>query len=160
MIWVNEHLPETVHRYFHHMCHKELLIAAVSRCSLKKVVLNIFKFTGQHFCWGVILIKLKAYSLQLRLKERETWPQVFSWKFSRNFQKRFFAENLWASASELLTSRLKINDRNTKTRCAVCSKLTIKTPEWRPWHNSGVFIVNFERIADLVLVLLLLTLNT
>ena len=30
---------------------------------------------------------------------------------------------------------LKVNDRNTKTRCEICSKLTIKTPEqchWRP----------------------------
>ena len=41
----------------------------------------------------------------------------------------------------------KVNDRNTKTRCEICSKLTIKTPEWRRWHRSGVFIVSFEHIS-------------
>ena len=45
---------------------------------------------------------------------------------------------------------LKVNNRNTRTRCEICSKLTIKT---------GVFIVNFEHISHLVLVFLLLTLN-
>ena len=42
----------------------------------------------------------------------------------------------------------------------MCPKLIIKTPEWRQWHRSGVFIVNFEHISHLALVFLLLTLNT
>ena len=54
---------------------------------------------------------------------------------------------------------LKVKNRNTRTRCEICLKLTIKTPERRQWRRSGVFIVNFERISHLVLVLLLLTLN-
>ena len=37
----------------------------------------------------------------------------------------------------------KVNNRNTKTRCEICSKLAIKTPEQRHWHRSGVFVVNF-----------------
>ena len=58
---------------------------------------------------------------------------------------------------------LKVNNRNTRTRCEICSKLTIKTPErrqWRRsgWRRSGVFIVNFEHISHLIL-FLLLTLN-
>ena len=44
----------------------------------------------------------------------------------------------------------KVNDRNTRTRCEICSKLTIKTPERRHWRHSGVFIVNFEHISHLV----------
>ena len=47
---------------------------------------------------------------------------------------------------------LKFNNRNTRTRCEICSKLTIKTPERR----SGVFIVNFEHVSHLVIVFLLL----
>ena len=43
--------------------------------------------------------------------------------------------------------------------CEICSKLTIKTPEWGQWHRSGVFIVNFEHISDLFLVFLFLTLK-
>ena len=53
----------------------------------------------------------------------------------------------------------KVNNRNTRTRCEICSKLTIKTPERRQWRRSGVFIVNFEHISHLVLVFLLLTLS-
>ena len=44
---------------------------------------------------------------------------------------------------------LKVNKRNTKTRCEICSKLTIKTPERRHWRRSGVFIINFEHISHL-----------
>ena len=54
---------------------------------------------------------------------------------------------------------LKVNNRNTTTRCEICLKLTIKTPERRQWRRSGVFIVNFEHISHLAVVLLLLTLN-
>ena len=53
----------------------------------------------------------------------------------------------------------KFNNRNTRKRCETCSKLTIKTTEWRQWRRSGVFIVNFEHISLHFLVFLLLTLN-
>ena len=35
----------------------------------------------------------------------------------------------------------KVNDRNTRTRCEMCSKLTLKTPKRRHWRHSDVFIV-------------------
>ena len=54
---------------------------------------------------------------------------------------------------------LKVTNRNTITRCEICSKLTIKTTERCYWRRSGVFIVNFEHISHLVLVFLMLTLN-
>ena len=56
---------------------------------------------------------------------------------------------------------LEVNNRNTRTRCEICSNLTIKTPERRQhqWRRSGVFIVNFEHISHLVLMFLSLTLN-
>ena len=53
----------------------------------------------------------------------------------------------------------KVNNRKTRTRREISSKLTIKTPEGRHWHRSDVFIVNFEHTAHLVLVFLLLTLS-
>ena len=56
-------------------------------------------------------------------------------------------------------SLLKVNNRNTRTRCEICSKLTIKTPEQRQWHCSGVFPVDLEHISHLVLVFILSTLN-
>ena len=54
---------------------------------------------------------------------------------------------------------LKVNNRNTRKRCEICSKLTIKTPEQRQWRRSGVFNVNFEHISHFFLVFLLLTSN-
>ena len=54
---------------------------------------------------------------------------------------------------------LPAQNRNARTRCEVCSKLTIKTPERRHWRRSGVFIVNFEHISHLVLLFLLPTLS-
>ena len=50
-------------------------------------------------------------------------------------------------------------NRNTRTRCEICSKLTIITPERRYWRHSGVFIVSFEHTSYLVIVFLLLTLS-
>ena len=49
---------------------------------------------------------------------------------------------------------LKVNNWNTRTRCEICSKLTIKTPKRHYWSRSGVFIVNCEHISHLVLVFL------
>ena len=54
---------------------------------------------------------------------------------------------------------LKINNINTRKRCEICLKLTIKTPGRCHWRRSGVFNVTFEHVSRLLLVFLLLTLN-
>ena len=54
---------------------------------------------------------------------------------------------------------LKVNNKNTRTRYEIYSKLTIKTPEERQWRGSVVFIVNFKHISHLALVFLLITVN-
>ena len=52
---------------------------------------------------------------------------------------------------------IKVNNRNTRIRCEICSSLTIKIPEWRHWRRSlltlniftpcySVSIVNFEHV--------------
>ena len=53
----------------------------------------------------------------------------------------------------------KISNRNTRTRFEICSDLTIKTPEWRHWRRSGVFILKIEHISQLILVSLWRTLR-
>ena len=53
----------------------------------------------------------------------------------------------------------KVNNRNTRARCEICSKLIIKTPERRQFRGSEFFIVNFEHVSHLLLVFLLLTLS-
>ena len=40
----------------------------------------------------------------------------------------------------------QVNNRNTRAKCKLCSKLTIKMHwhlERRHWRRSGIFIVNF-----------------
>ena len=51
--------------------------------------------------------------------------------------------------------QLKVKNRNTRTRCEICEKLILKTPERRYWGRSSVFLVNFEHISHLVLMFLL-----
>ena len=52
----------------------------------------------------------------------------------------------------------KVNTRNTRIRCEICSKLTIKILEQRQLRRFAVFIVKFEHISYLILVFLLLIL--
>ena len=56
----------------------------------------------------------------------------------------------------------KVSNKNTRTRCEICSKSTIKTSEQRQWCHSGVFIDKFEHISHFVshLVFLMLTLSS
>ena len=54
---------------------------------------------------------------------------------------------------------LKVNKRNTRARCEICSKLTIKMPERLQWRRSGIFIVNSEHISHFVVVFLFLALK-
>ena len=44
---------------------------------------------------------------------------------------------------------LRVNNRNIRARCEICSKLTIKTPDQRQWRRSGVFTINLEHISHL-----------
>ena len=88
---------------------------------------------------------------------------IASWEsFLRLFRYQVVKKS-WLRACNSHASRnylLKVNNRNTRTRCEICSKLTLKIPKQRQWCRSGVFIVNFEHMSHLVLVFLLLTLNT
>ena len=38
---------------------------------------------------------------------------------------------------------VKVNNRNTETKCEICWELRINTPERRQWRRSGVFILNW-----------------
>ena len=51
------------------------------------------------------------------------------------------------------------SNRSTRTGCETYSKLAIKTPERCQRRRFGVFIVNFERISQPALMLLLINLN-
>ena len=40
----------------------------------------------------------------------------------------------------------KVNNKNTRKRCEIYSKLTLNTPERQSLLRCGVFIVNFEQV--------------
>ena len=48
---------------------------------------------------------------------------------------------------------LKVNNRNTRARFEICSKLTLKAPDRRHWGRSGVFIINFAILHFALLLL-------
>ena len=56
---------------------------------------------------------------------------------------------LYLLLQKLILLYNKFINRNTRKRCEICSKLTIKIPERRQWCRSGIFIVNFEHIPHL-----------
>ena len=49
---------------------------------------------------------------------------------------------------------LKVNNRNNRKRCKICSTLTIKTPERRQWPRYDVFMVNTSCSSVFLLLIL------
>ena len=82
--------------------------------------------------------------------------------FAKGFKEIPFLESIISLGSQIQSPAniylLKVNNKSTRKRSEICSKLTLKTPEGSHWRRSGVFI-NFNHISFLFLVLLLLTLN-
>ena len=74
-------------------------------------------------------------------------------KYDR-FKSQVFMLYIFNGITPVGNYMFKVNNRNTRTKCEICSKLTIDTTERR----YCVFIVNFEHVSHLVLVFLLLTL--
>ena len=68
---------------------------------------------------------------------------IFMNKYFSKFQCGFRKGNSITAGNYVF----KVNNRNTKARSDICSKLTIKAPH-------GAFIVNFEHISRLALVFL------
>ena len=62
-----------------------------------------------------------------------------SWKFCEIFRTTTL-QNTCPANIYLIN---KVNNRNTRKSCELCSKLTIKTPERRQWR---AFIIKFEHI--------------
>ena len=74
--------------------------------------------------------------LKKKKKKRKYWheryenlPKDEKQKFA-HYRKKYFKK--WKNVSRPAGIYLfKVNNRNTRTRCVICSKLTIKTPERR-----------------------------
>ena len=53
----------------------------------------------------------------------------------------------------------KVNNRNRRKRCEICSKVTTKTPKRSHRHRSSVFIFNVQHFLHHSLVFLLFTVS-
>ena len=107
-------------------------VAVIMNCCLK------FSLT---YSTGPVILVLRSQSLFLQINiSNKIKPSIgLKWK-----------------APPASIYQLKVNNRNTRTGCEICSKLTIKTRQWR---RSGVCIINFEHISLLVPLFLLLPFN-
>ena len=105
---------------------------------------------------SILSYQLKTFS---RLKQwiAKSWYIIyFDWTVFFSFSTIYPPYLILNPAGNYM---LKVNNRDTRKICEICSKLTIKTPERCHCRCSGVFIVNLEHISHLVLVFLLLTLS-
>ena len=113
---------------------------------------------------NILESKKKLWNLEKKIKIEKNISE--SRKLFQNRENSFkIEENISESRNILLLESRKIflnsmnlpaniylfqvNNRNTKKRCEICSKLIIKTVEWRQWHHFYIFIVNFEHIPHL-----------
>ena len=69
-----------------------------------------------------------------------------------NFDKINFIQICYLVAYPVSIYWFKINNKNTRIMCEICSKLSIKIQEQHQWHGtdfthcSGVSIINFEQV--------------
>ena len=80
-------------------------------------------------------------------------PFVYPMKTLENRKVSFL------TATQTGNYMFKVNNRNTRASCKICSRLTKKTPKQHQWHCSSVFIVDLKHFSHFVLVFLLLTVN-
>ena len=98
--------------------------------------------------WILITIDFRLLNLSVQNPDEEGFTLFYG--ASKRFYKGLYPAGIYLP---------EVINRKTRTRCEICSKLTVKTPERPHWCHSGVFIVNFEHISKLVLVFLMSTLN-
>ena len=114
-------------------------------------------FSQENYVLFSRLIKTKEILLKLKkvpfLQLPKYWKKL--WQKNRLTFSRYIGTDYNPGGIYLL----KVNKRNIRTRCKICSKLTVNTTERRHWRRFDVFIVSFEHTSNLVLAFLLLTLN-
>ena len=119
---------------------------------LKWILDKVFKNGPCKICGRQPLKTLKGYDLLADHIPSNIFNAAFhkfylvhSWVLStiRNSFKYRPGTQQTSACSKLtayLFKHLPVQNRSSRKACEMCSKLTIKTPEWRQWHRSSVFI--------------------
>ena len=118
-------------------------------CDLLKLVLC---FTaGRHF-----LRKKKKTSMYYndinilpRLEIYLQWNLQWKWVIKWEKHGRVVQSTVKKTSIQVAIYLFKVNNKKTRTMSEICSKLTIKKPEWCQWRRYGVIIFNFEQISHI-----------
>ena len=86
------------------------------------------------------------------LKQCQKLRKLYDHDSNDNDNNGNYDTNKWYPANIYL---FKVNNRDSRKRFGICSKLTIKVPEQRNWCSSGHFIIDFEHISYPFLVFIL-----
>ena len=120
---------------------------------LKKSLLiyvELLTLLGTLITFKSLILHMNLFHANLPWKYHKTnyW---FSGVFRRNRKGKvgwnglivYFRLQLWAAVSQLPVDfyLLEVSNWNTRTRCKICAKLTIKTPDRRHWCRFGVFLL-------------------
>ena len=105
-----------------------------------------------HFVTLEYLESVCSFKRKFKTKLKKIYPFFYynlaiSWLVWSNqlLRKAALSRFSWAGYPPNI-SLFKVNNKNTRKRCEIWTKLTIKTAERRPSPFSSVFIVDFEEI--------------
>ena len=127
---------------------------------ISNVLTHFLPMASFHTPWKCSQDVYKDTSGKKCVKENSFFGKTLNdcfWILRKNiaaFNLKVIFQKIYPASKPAGKYMLKFNNRNTRSRCKICSKLTIKMSSRR----SEVFVVNFEHISHLDLVLLLLTL--
>ena len=128
----------------------------VGECNLvlsNKLTKPVFQYFHLHFQFNLwIKNNLKVLSSN-RIEELQPWLMSYLHQ-SRKVHPRTSLQRSNSASTYLF----KINNRSTRTKCEICSKLTIKTTERRQWRQWCLYC-QLLTIVKIVLVFLLLALR-
>ena len=119
----------------------------------------IYKWKIIDLIWTKALVKLlKKLAMEVTVSYQKWTHNSYSiYNFFFICKDRFgFFLNTQSLAGVYL---FKVNNGSRRKMYKMCSKLSLKTPERHQWHLFKAFIVNFQYILHIVLVLLLLISN-
>ena len=108
-------------------------------------------FFSHRFDWVLKAIGSEKYKYQTTKALLRSSPQeVF---LGEGVLRKRCSENMQQICKRIPMPKMiylfKVNSRNTRRRCEICSKLTIKITERRHWHRWGVVTFNFNMFSFL-----------
>ena len=110
-----------VNKYWEVIFLREYIFAVIPVCQVLLPVLAAATIAVSSTFQSVFFWRIKLFAL-LKVLGKKTIEEDWIEQLDIQYRNNFYA---WAPAGIYL---LKVNNRNTRTRCEICSKLTLKIP--------------------------------